>query len=83
VRARVGTGGAREARRHGFVPGVLYGGELAPVAINLKKSEVLKAVETGTLPAEIQSHSAVQALREHSDNSVRETARRVLQPNGN
>lgn len=44
---------------------------------------LLKAVETGTLPAEIQSHSAVQALREHSDNSVRETARRVLQPNGN
>ena len=47
VRPRVGTGGAREARRQGFVPGVLYGGELAPVAINLKKAEVLKAVETG------------------------------------
>lgn len=47
VRARVGTGGAREARRQGFVPGVLYGGELAPVAINLKKAEVLKAIETG------------------------------------
>ena len=26
VRERVGTGGAREARRQGFVPGVLYGG---------------------------------------------------------
>ena len=47
VRPRVGTGGAREARRQGFVPGVLYGGELAPVAINLKKPEVIKAIETG------------------------------------
>ena len=47
VRARTGTGGAREARKQGFVPGVLYGGELAPVAINLKKPEVVKAVETG------------------------------------
>ena len=47
VRERVGTGGAREARRQGFVPGVLYGGELAPVAINLKKAEVIKAIETG------------------------------------
>jgi large subunit ribosomal protein L25 len=47
VRARVGTGGAREARKLGFVPGVLYGGDLAPVAINLKKGEVIKAIETG------------------------------------
>jgi large subunit ribosomal protein L25 len=47
VRERVGTGGAREARRHGFVPGVLYGGDLAPVAINLRKAEVIKAIETG------------------------------------
>lgn len=47
VRERVGTGGAREARRLGFVPGVLYGGDLAPVAINLKKAEVVKAIETG------------------------------------
>ncbi|HRK67379.1 MAG TPA: 50S ribosomal protein L25/general stress protein Ctc, partial [Hyphomonas sp.] len=47
VRPRVGTGGAREARKQGFVPGVLYGGDLAPVAINLKKIEVIKAIETG------------------------------------
>ncbi len=47
VRERVGTGGAREARRMGFVPGVLYGGDIAPVAINLKKAEVIKAIETG------------------------------------
>ncbi len=47
VRERTGTGGAREARRNGFVPGVLYGGDIDPVAISLKKNEVIKAIETG------------------------------------
>ncbi|AXE63881.1 50S ribosomal protein L25/general stress protein Ctc [Hyphomonas polymorpha PS728] len=47
VRERVGTGGAREARNNGLVPGVLYGGDIDPVAISLKKNEVIKAIETG------------------------------------
>ena len=47
VRERVGTGGAREARKQGLVPGVLYGGGQDPVAISLKRNEVIKAIETG------------------------------------
>ncbi|MEM0984873.1 MAG: 50S ribosomal protein L25/general stress protein Ctc [Pseudomonadota bacterium] len=47
VRARTGKGGAREARRNGFVPGVLYGGGEDPVAINLRTNEVIKAINTG------------------------------------
>ncbi len=47
VRERIGKGGAREARRQGLVPGVLYGGGEDPVAINLKKNEVIKAINTG------------------------------------
>ncbi|MEL6661835.1 MAG: 50S ribosomal protein L25/general stress protein Ctc [Pseudomonadota bacterium] len=47
VRERTGKGGAREARRNGMVPGVLYGGGDAPVAINLKRNEVVKAINTG------------------------------------
>lgn len=47
VRERIGKGGAREARRLGFVPGVLYGGDEAPIAINLKQNEVIKAINTG------------------------------------
>lgn len=47
VRERTGTGGSRAARRDGFVPGVLYGGGEDPVAINLKRNEVQKAIETG------------------------------------
>ncbi|MEO0815777.1 MAG: 50S ribosomal protein L25/general stress protein Ctc [Pseudomonadota bacterium] len=47
VRERTGKGGAREARRLGMVPGVLYGGGEDPVAINLKRNEVIKAINTG------------------------------------
>ena len=47
VRERIGKGGAREARRQGYVPGVLYGGGEEPVAINLKQNEVVKAINTG------------------------------------
>ncbi len=47
VRERTGKGGAREARRQGFVPGVLYGGDLDPVAINLKHNELIKAINSG------------------------------------
>lgn len=49
VRERLGKGGAREARRNAQVPGVLYGGKLGPVAINLKKNEVVKALNTGQM----------------------------------
>lgn len=49
VRERTGKGGAREARRSGFVPGVLYGGGQDPVAINLKNNEVVKGLNNGTL----------------------------------
>jgi len=49
VRDRTGTGGAREARRTGMVPGVLYGGETAPVSIAVKENEFRKALYTGKL----------------------------------
>ena len=48
-RERTGTGGAREARRTGWVPGVLYGGGSAPVAVNLKENEIVKAFVNGRL----------------------------------
>ena len=49
VRERTGKGGAREARREGLVPGVLYGGDLDPVAISLKHNELIKAINSGKL----------------------------------
>src|SRR6478736_7255604 len=49
VREKTGTGGARETRRQGKVPGVLYGGAKAPVAIAVKSNEFRKALYTGKL----------------------------------
>ena len=49
VRARSGTGGAREVRREGKVPGVLYGGTLAPVNIAVSAKDFRKSLHTGKL----------------------------------
>ena len=49
VRDRTGTGGAREARRAGKVPGILYGGPKGPVAISVKSNEFRKSLHTGQL----------------------------------
>ncbi len=47
VRENTGTGGAREARRNNLVPGVIYGGDEASVAVAVKYNEVLKAINSG------------------------------------
>ncbi|GLQ20134.1 50S ribosomal protein L25/general stress protein Ctc [Algimonas porphyrae] len=47
VRDDTGTGAAREARRNGMVPGVIYGGDEDAVAVAVKMNEVLKAMNTG------------------------------------
>jgi large subunit ribosomal protein L25 len=47
VRERTGKGGARDARRRGMVPGVLYGGPLAPVAIEMNANAFRKVLTSG------------------------------------
>jgi len=47
VREGTGKGAARAARREGLVPGIVYGGDIGPVAINLRGNEVRKALNTG------------------------------------
>lgn len=49
VREGVGTGGARAARRAGAVPGVLYGGDKAPVAISVNEKDFRMSLYTGKL----------------------------------
>lgn len=51
VRENTGRGGARATRRAGLVPGVIYGGDEAPVAISMKENKVLQALNTGNLIA--------------------------------
>lgn len=47
VRERTGRSGARDARNRGLIPGVLYGGDLKPVSINLDRREVVRAINSG------------------------------------
>lgn len=49
VREGVGTGGARAARRAGAVPGILYGGDKAPVPISVNEKDFRKSLYTGKL----------------------------------
>jgi large subunit ribosomal protein L25 len=49
IRDRAGTGGSRETRRAGKIPGILYGGEKAPVNVAVKSNEFRKALYTGKL----------------------------------
>lgn len=47
VRERTGRGGAREVRRTGRVPAVLYGGDRAPVPISIDKKTINSALKSG------------------------------------
>ena len=47
VRAGTGKGAARQARREGLVPGVVYGGGEDPLPINVKYNELIKRLKAG------------------------------------
>ena len=47
VRAGTGKGAARQARRDGFVPGVVYGDNTAPQAIQIPYYALLKRLKAG------------------------------------
>ena len=46
-RAGTGKGAARQARRDGLVPGIVYGGEKEPLPINIPFNVLLKALKQG------------------------------------
>ena len=47
VRTGTGKGAARQARRDGFVPGVVYGGDADPIAINIPFNILFKKLKEG------------------------------------
>ena len=47
ARAGTGKGAARQARRDGMVPGVVYGGGSDPLPINIPFNELLKKLKAG------------------------------------
>ena len=47
ARTGTGKGAARQARREGLVPGVIYGGGEDPQTVNIKHNVLLKALKAG------------------------------------
>ena len=47
VRTGTGKGAARQARREGNVPGIIYGGGQDPIAINMPYNALLKRLKAG------------------------------------
>ena len=47
ARERVGKGSARELRRNGLIPAVIYGDKQAPISIALSTNEVTKRIHAG------------------------------------
>ncbi|WP_412565598.1 50S ribosomal protein L25/general stress protein Ctc [Thalassobius sp. MITS945101] len=47
VRTGTGKGAARQARRDGKVPGIVFGGEAEPLAINVPFNDLLKRLKAG------------------------------------
>ena len=47
VRTGTGKGAARQARRNGFVPGIVYGDNTAPLAIKIPYNALLKRLKAG------------------------------------
>ncbi|CUH89506.1 General stress protein CTC [Phaeobacter sp. CECT 5382] len=67
ARAGTGKGAARAARRAGMVPGVVYGGEADPVAIQIPFNELLKKLKAGKFKStlwnlKVEGHDDVRVI---------------------
>jgi large subunit ribosomal protein L25 len=77
-RARVGKGGAREARRQGFVPAVIYGGNKEPQSLVLDFNTARKLIFAGRFLStifelEIDGVKTRAIPREYSLDPVKDT----------
>ncbi|MEP3348046.1 MAG: 50S ribosomal protein L25/general stress protein Ctc [Litoreibacter sp.] len=55
TRAGTGKGAAREARRNGMVPGIVYGGGEEPQAIQISFNKLLKQLRAGRFMSTLQN----------------------------
>ena len=67
VRTGTGKGAARQARRDGHVPGIIYGGGADPVAINIPFNVLLKRLKQGRFLAtlfnmKVDGHDDVRVI---------------------
>ncbi len=67
VRTGTGKGAARQARREGNVPGIVYGGGTDPLAINIKYNTLLNRLKKGRflstlLNLKVEGHDDVRVI---------------------
>lgn len=66
-RTGTGKGAARQARRDGMVPGIVFGGEVDPLAINIPFNELLKKLKAGRFKStlfnlKVEGHDDVRVI---------------------
>ncbi|MCC1495155.1 50S ribosomal protein L25/general stress protein Ctc [Cognatishimia sp. F0-27] len=66
-RTGTGKGAARQARRDGMVPGIVFGGDTDPLPINLPFNELLKRLKAGRFKAtlfnlKVDGHEDVRVI---------------------
>ncbi|NIZ63066.1 50S ribosomal protein L25 [Sedimentitalea sp. CY04] len=66
-RTGTGKGAARQARRDGLVPGVVYGGDTDPLAINIPFNKLLKMLKAGRFKStlfnlKVEGHDDVRVI---------------------
>jgi len=66
-RTGTGKGAARQARRDGMVPGVVYGGDVEPLAINIPFNKLLKMLRAGRFKStlfnlSVEGHDDVRVI---------------------
>jgi large subunit ribosomal protein L25 len=67
VRTGTGKGAARQARRDGMVPGIVFGGDTDPLAINLDFNKLLTRLRKGRFKAtlfnlKVEGHDDVRVI---------------------
>jgi len=67
VRTGTGKGAARQARRAGMVPGIIFGGDADPLPINVPFNVLLKALKAGRfkstlLNMKVEGHDDVRVI---------------------
>jgi len=66
-RTGTGKGAARQARRDGLVPGIVYGGDTDPLAINIPFNKLLKMLKAGRFKStlfnlKVEGHDDVRVI---------------------
>ncbi|PJE35676.1 50S ribosomal protein L25 [Pseudooceanicola lipolyticus] len=66
-RTGTGKGAARQARRDGMVPGIVFGGDKDPLAINIPFNELLKKLKAGRFKStlfnmQVEGHDDVRVI---------------------